>query len=139
MEIHNSPLQIIDFAVLRFTFDSVFGDSEIEEMNIYKYPVEVDLHNSKDHPLKAGMFAHVIFNSISKSKSLIIPRDALLGSVKNAQVFLVQNGVVKLKDLVLGNSSNNNLEVLSGLNSGDVVVVNGQNNLKDNYKVKVVN
>ncbi len=106
---------------------------------VHTYPVEVDLHNSKDHPLKAGMFAHVIFNSISKSKSLIIPRDALLGSVKNAQIFLVKNGVVKLKDLVLGNSSNNNLEVLSGLNPGDVVVVNGQNNLKDNYKVKVVN
>ncbi len=105
----------------------------------HTYPVEVYLHNSKEHPLKAGMFAHVIFNSVSKNKSLVIPRDALLGSVKNAQVFLVDNGIAKLQNLVLGNASNNNLEVLSGLKSGDVVVVNGQNNLKDNYKIKIVN
>ncbi len=105
----------------------------------HTYPVEVDLHNSKEHPLKAGMFAHVVFNSISNNKSLVIPRDALLGSVKNAQVFLVENGVAKLRNLVLGNSSNNYLEVLKGLQPGDVVVVNGQNNLKDDYKVKIVN
>ncbi len=104
----------------------------------HNYPVEVDLPNSKEHPLKAGMFGHIIFNSVSKTKSLVIPRDALLGSVKDAQVYVVENGVVNLRNLVIGNSSNNYLEVLSGLNDGDVVVVNGQNNLKENFKVKIV-
>ena len=42
MELKNSPLQIIDFAVLKFTFDSIFGNSENNELDIYKYPVEVD-------------------------------------------------------------------------------------------------
>jgi len=105
----------------------------------HTYPVEVDLHNSKEHPLKAGMFAQVNFNSDSRNKSLVIPRGALLGSVKNAQVFLVNNGIAKLQNIVLGNSSNNNLEVLSGLKPGDLVVVNGQNNLKEDYKVRIVN
>ncbi len=104
----------------------------------HTYPVEVDLANSREHPLKAGMFAHVIFNPQSRTKSLVIPRYALLGSIKDAQVYVIDNGVAKLRNLVVGNSSNNNIEVLSGLHEGDVVVVNGQNNLKENYKVKII-
>jgi RND family efflux transporter MFP subunit len=104
----------------------------------HTYPVEVALSNSKEHPLKAGMFAHIVFSPISKSKSLFIPRDALLGSVKDAKVYVVEGGIAKLKNLVIGNSSNNSLEVLSGLHEGDIIVVNGQNNLKENYKVKII-
>lgn len=104
----------------------------------HTYPVEVDLSNSKEHPLKAGMFAHVTFNARSKSKELVIPRDALLGSVKDAQVFIVKNGEAKLRNPVIGNTSNNDLEVLSGLKEGEIIIINGQNNLKENYKVKIV-
>ncbi len=104
----------------------------------HTYPVEVDLSNSREHPLKAGMFAHVIFKSVSRNKSLVIPRYALIGSIKDAQVFVVGNGEVKLHNLVIGKTSNNYLEVLSGLKAGDVIVVNGQNNLKDDYKVKII-
>ncbi len=103
----------------------------------HTYPVEVILSNSKQHPLKAGMFANVVFNSQPKNKSLAIPREALLGSVKDAKVYVDENNVAKIRNLVIGNSSNNFLEVLSGLKPGDIVIVNGQNNLKENYKVKV--
>jgi RND family efflux transporter MFP subunit len=104
----------------------------------HTYPVEVDLSNSKEHPLKAGMFAHILFSPASNSISLIIPRDALLGSIKDAQVYVIQGSVAKLRNLVIGTSSNNTLEVLSGLQEGDIVVINGQNNLKENYKVKII-
>jgi RND family efflux transporter MFP subunit len=104
----------------------------------HTYPVEVALSNSKEHPLKAGMFAHLVFSPVSNSKSLIIPRDALLGSVKDAQVYVIDGGIAKLRTLVIGNSSNNSLEVLSGLQEGDIIVINGQNNLKENYKVKII-
>lgn len=104
----------------------------------HTYPVEVSLANSSQHPLKAGMFAHMIFSPIATSKSLVIPRDALLGSVKDAQVYVVDNGVAKLRNVVIGNSSNSTLEVRSGLQEGDIVIVNGQNNLKENYKVKII-
>lgn len=104
----------------------------------HTYPVEVDFSNSSVHPLKDGMFAHVIFNARSHKKELVIPRDALLGSIKDAQVFVVENGKAQLKNPVIGKTSNNYLEVLSGLKEGDIVIVNGQNNLKENYKVKIV-
>lgn len=104
----------------------------------HTYPVEVDFPNNKEHSLKAGMFADMIFSPATNLTSLVIPRDALLGSIKDAQVYIVEGGVAKLRNLVIGNTSNNTLEVLSGLQEGDVIVINGQKNLKENYKVKIV-
>ncbi len=120
------------------TFDGKIKTISDKGDAAHNYPVEVELKNSNKHPLKAGMFAHVIFNSTEKIKSLAISREALLGSVKDAQVYVVENNTAKLRNLVIGNSSNNYLEVLSGLKEGDVVIINGQNNLKENYKVKVI-
>ncbi len=104
----------------------------------HTYPVEVTFMNSKEHPFKAGMFGKVSFISVSKGEKLLVPRDALIGSIKNPQVFVIQNGIAKIRDIVVGSTYNNSLEVLSGLNEGEKVVVNGQNNLADNYKVMVV-
>ncbi len=105
----------------------------------HTYPVEVDLPNSNVNPLKAGMFARVEFSSHSNDNSLVIPRLALVGSVKQAQVYIVEKGLAKLKNIVIGKTFNDYLEVISGLNEGDIVVVNGQNNLQDGNKVSIAN
>lgn len=104
----------------------------------HTYPVEVDLYNSKQHPLKAGMFGTVNFISSTKGESLMIPREALIGSVKNPKVFVVDNNTVKLTDVVIGRTYDNYLEVLSGLKEGQTIVVNGQNNLEENSRVKII-
>ena len=105
----------------------------------HTYPIEISLNNSKENPLKAGMFGKVSFTSLKESKSLVIPREALAGSVKDAKVFVVENGAAKERNLIIGSVYENMIEVLKGLKEGDKIVVNGQNNLKDNYKVIIVN
>ncbi len=105
----------------------------------HNYPVEILLANSKEHPLKSGMFGKVTFIPRTSEPKLIVPRDALLGSIKNPQVYVVENGVVHLKDVTVGTSYDNNLEVIKGLKDGDKVVVNGQNNLEENTAVYVIN
>jgi len=104
----------------------------------HTYPVEISLPNNNKNPLKAGMFGRISFTSIKNNESILIPREALVGSVKNAKVFVVENSIAKEKDIVIGNVYDNMLEVLQGLNEGEQIVVNGQNNLKDNYRVKIV-
>jgi RND family efflux transporter MFP subunit len=112
-------------------FVSVKGDEA------HTYPVEISLKNSKEHPLKVGMFGKVSFKSAEKNKMLVIPREALIGSIKDPKVYVASNGTASLRTIVPGYSSNNKIEVLSGLLEGEQVVVNGQNNLKDNDKVIV--
>ncbi len=103
----------------------------------HTYPVEVEFPNSADHSLKAGMFAQVYFTEKSPVNSLVIPRQALVGSVENAQVYVVDNGIARLRDIVVGSSHNNYLEVVSGLKAGETIVTNGQDNLEDGYKVTI--
>lgn len=104
----------------------------------HTYPVEVRLANNAAHPLKAGMFGRVAFISIQGSEKLSIPRQALVGSTKLPQVFVVDQGIAHLRDIVIGSEFGTNLEVLSGLKDGEDVVLSGQNNLKDNVAVTVV-
>ncbi len=104
----------------------------------HTYPVEVSLPNSKQNPLMAGMFGRVNFVSMKGSETVAIPREALVGSVKNPQVFVVENAIAKRRDLVVGATVGTNIAVLSGVKEGETVVVNGQSNLKDGVVVDVV-
>ena len=69
---------------------------------------------------------------------MYIPREALQGSIKNAQVYIAENGKAVLKSIVIGNTNNQHLEVLSGLNETDKVIVSGQVNLADGKAIKII-
>jgi RND family efflux transporter MFP subunit len=104
----------------------------------HTFPIEVLIKNTGANPLKAGMFVKVSFKAAEKSESLVIPRASLVGSSKNPQVYVVEDGIAKLKTITLGIQVGDKLEVLSGLNDKDVLVLDGQVNLKDNDKVSIV-
>lgn len=105
---------------------------------VHTYPVEVSLFNEAKNPLKAGMFARVEFNLSQERKSIVIPREALIGSVKQAQVFVVENGIAKIKNIVVGREFGTSVEVLQGLTEGEEIVVNGQNNIVENTPVTII-
>lgn len=104
----------------------------------HTYPVEVTLINESKNPLKAGMFARVEFSSMQERKSIVIPREALVGSVRQAQVFVVENGIAKIKNIVVGREAGTSIEVLQGLTVGEEIIVNGQNNIVENTPVTVL-
>lgn len=104
----------------------------------HTFPVEIKLPNTSQYPLKGGMFARVNFISITSRNTLVIPREALTGSVRNAQVFVVSGNIAKLRSITIGRESGQFLEVLNGLEEGELVVTSGQNNLIDNVKVVIV-
>lgn len=105
----------------------------------HTYPVEIVIPNSTKNPLKAGMFARISFKSIAPTEALTIPRLALIGSIKDAQVYAVRGDSARLCAVVIGKQSADRLEVASGLAEGDTVVVSGQNNLVDRARVQIVN
>ncbi len=105
----------------------------------HTYPVEIVVSNSDQYPLKAGMFARVSFTSLAPDEALTIPRLALIGSIKNAQVFRIKKGMADLRTVVIGRQSSEFLEVLNGISRGDTIVTNGQNNLVDGARVLIIN
>jgi RND family efflux transporter MFP subunit len=101
------------------------------------FPVEIEITNNPNNELKAGMYGSAIFtaNGAQPKPIIAISRNAFVGGVGNNQVFVVQDSVARLTKIVSGRILGEEVEVLSGLKEGDVVVVSGQINLQDGTKV----
>jgi len=114
------------------SFVSPIGD------DVHNYSVEAEMPNSGEHELKSGTFVAVRVTLASSDEGLYIPREALQGSIKDAKVYIVEDGMAKLRRLVIGRETDGILRVLSGLTASDRVIVSGQVNLTDNLAVTVI-
>lgn len=107
-----------------------------------KYDVEVEVPNNSMFPLKAGMFGTANLNAqnIEQGSKLFIPRQAIVRSIQDAQVFILNNdSTVTLKNIEVQNQSGDEVMVQKGLNAGEKVITSGQINLQSGSKVRVVN
>jgi RND family efflux transporter MFP subunit len=68
---------------------------------VHTYPVEVTIPSNKRYPLKSGMFGTASFD-LGTQNVLTVPRDAIVSSIKNPQVFVVEDNVAILRDIVIG-------------------------------------
>lgn len=101
----------------------------------HNYPVEITVDNAGG--LKAGTFVNVDFSKRSNLKVLQIPRLALVESIKNPYVYVVENGVAQQRTISVGRDFGDSIEVLGGLTAGDVVVTTGQLNLSNGKAVRI--
>ncbi|MCL2028160.1 MAG: efflux RND transporter periplasmic adaptor subunit [Bacteroidales bacterium] len=106
---------------------------------VHTYPIEIMIPNDARKPLKAGTFVNITIQLGGKSESvLMIPRTAIVSSVKDPAVYVVKNNVARLTPIVTGRNHGTFLEIVSGLSAGDQVVIGGQINLSDGAKVAVL-
>lgn len=103
----------------------------------HNYPVEIMVQNTGQSILRSGTFVYADFSRKTRENMLVIPREALTESVKNALVYVVTNHVVHQKTIETGVEAGNKIQVLSGLSVGDIVVISGQINLKEGSQVSV--
>jgi len=117
----------------KITFISASGDEA------HNYPIEIAVVNKEKTPLKAGTYVDIAFNKKNETPSLQIPREALVGSIKDARVYVVNsNNVAVLRNITISADNGAYLEVLKGLEKGDRVVTTGQINLSDSTQVTVL-
>lgn len=104
------------------------------------FPIEIEIANNPNNEIKAGMYGTATFgtNAAKQLEVRAIPRTAFVGSVSSNQVFVVDNNIAVLKKIVAGRIIGDKVEVLEGLNDGDLVVTSGQINLSDNTTVTIV-
>ncbi|CCH52565.1 putative protein HI0894 [Fibrisoma limi BUZ 3] len=101
----------------------------------HNYPVEITVGNANG--LKAGTFVNVDFSQKSNQKALQIPRVALVESIKNPYVYVIDGNVAKQRKIKVGREFGDTIEVLEGLTAGDQVVTTGQLNLSDGKPVQI--
>jgi membrane fusion protein, multidrug efflux system len=117
-------------------FVGVVNLIDVKADNSKRFLVEVELDNPGGS-LKAGMDGTALFNAGRSMSILALPRASIVGSVRDAKVYVVQNGVAELRKVQLGNIYGEYVSILSGLSEGDEVVRAGQINLEDGMKVRV--
>lgn len=101
------------------------------------FPIEIQIASNPNNELKAGMYGSAVFSAggAKQQPIMAISRKAFVGGVGNNQVFVVKDSTAQLTKVVAGRIMGEEVEVLSGLKQGDIVVVSGQINLQNGTKV----
>ena len=102
-----------------------------------KYSIKTNLEN-KDGLIKPGMFANVTLNTASKENVLAVPTDAVIYRGGRNVVYVVENNKAVEKEVQTGLENGKLTEILSGLDAGATLIVEGQHFVKDGSDVKIV-
>jgi RND family efflux transporter MFP subunit len=87
--------------------------------------------------IKPGMFGRLRFPCTPR-RLLVVPRAAIASRGQLDMVFVVANGHARLRIIRLGEEQKGNVEILSGLSDGEVVVVSPPETLYDGDAVVVM-
>ena len=105
--------------------------------NLRTLQVELELDNA-DHEVFPGAYAEVHFKLPASAESLRLPANTVLFRAAGLQVATVdRQRHVKLKSIVQGRDFGNTIEILSGLESSEVVILNPSDSLTDGTEVRI--
>ncbi len=100
-----------------------------------KVTVEID---DKTLRLRPGMFVEVRISIGQKDSVLVVPRKAILYKQNKTYVFVLNQNLVSQREVQLGLTEEDEVEITAGLNEGEVIVVVGVEGLKEGQPVEVV-
>lgn len=120
------------------TFEGKVISVGVKADDSHNYPVEILLVNSNNE-FNAGMYLEAVFEFKGSENLPVIPRNALVGSIKNPQVYVAQNGKALLKDIIISRIEGNTVLVKSGLNAGEQIIIGGRNNLENGVAITIKN
>jgi multidrug efflux pump subunit AcrA (membrane-fusion protein) len=97
---------------------------------------QVDVPNA-DGTLLPGMYAEVHLHLADRPQVLSVPVDAIDGlGTSVEQAYVVRDGIVHLLQVSTGLQTATRLEILSGLKTGDLVIVGRHTGLSEGEKVE---
>jgi RND family efflux transporter MFP subunit len=105
--------------------------------NLRTLQVELELDNA-NHEIFPGAYAEVHFKLPASAETLRLPANTVLFRAAGLQVATVDGQRrVKLKSVVQGRDFGNTIEILSGLESSEVVILNPSDSLTDGTEVRI--
>lgn len=101
------------------------------------YDVEIEIPNITGL-VKTGMFAEVSFVKEKGYNAIVVPRDAVINKNNENFVFVAENGVAVKRPVVMGIDDGQTVQVLKGVEEGELVIVKGQTYLEEGNEVNIV-
>jgi len=132
--------------VARIAIDSLPGESFTGKVHKI-YPsldastrsarVEIRVKNDSRR-LMPGMYARVTLVLDRKADAIVAPVSAVVTNHDGMFVYILASDTARAKPVRLGIRSGDRAEIVSGLSEGEQIVVDGQNNLIDGSRVRVI-
>jgi len=131
----NAVITVDAYADEKFT-GQVSKISPVIDIDTRTAPVEISITDEK-HLLKSGMFAKAKLTIEEHKNVPIILKEAIMGKNSDTYVFVAKDNKVAMRKVSLGIRQGPYFEVTEGLKDGDLVVVMGQQRLRDGANVTV--
>jgi membrane fusion protein (multidrug efflux system) len=130
----------------KILFRTESSDKEYEAL-VYAVDSKIDIatrtvivrgmFNNTKGDLKSGMFVRLTLVTETSSNVILIPTESIVPEMDGKKVWVVSDGKAQAKSVVTGFRSNNNIEVLSGLEIGDTVMITGLMQVREGSLIKV--
>ena len=108
--------------------------SPVVDLATRSAPIEITVDNP-EHRLQSGMFAKVRLILAVHKNAPVILKEAVIGKEPELYVYVVEDNQAILKKITLGIRQGPYYQVQEGLKEGDLVVIMGQQRLRDNAPV----
>jgi RND family efflux transporter MFP subunit len=99
--------------------------------------IEVDVANPTG-TLLTGSYAEVHLKVATQASTYLVPVNALIFRSEGLQVGVVKDGNVTLTTVTPGHDFGSQIEVVSGLNANDQVIINPPDSIISGQKVEIV-
>lgn len=88
--------------------------------------------------VRPGAFVRIDIVRETREGALLLPREAVVRELQRAYVFVTDGETASRRPVTLGLEEEGRVEITSGVDLGDSIVVAGQGGLKDGAKVEVL-
>jgi len=107
------------------------------DLNTRTLQAEIEIPNSS-RLLKPGMFARIEVVLLEKPEVLAIPSNAVMENQGEKFVYLLEGNKAARRPIVTGIEQDRFVEVREGLKEGDQVIVRGQEGIRENTTIRVI-
>jgi membrane fusion protein, multidrug efflux system len=119
-------------------YGEVYNIFPVIDLQTRTAQVEI-LVSNPERSLKPGMFARTEIVINSRNNVLVIPVDSIIEGGDGKHVFVAEGDRVRLRQIITGLEEGEKIEVVSGLEKGDLLVVEGQHTVKSGERILIVN
>ena len=111
--------------------------SPVVDANSGTFKVTIEV-SDPEHNLKPGMFGRLQIIHATHQATLLIDKKALLTEDTQTSIFVIRKGRAHRQVVKTGFIDEKKIEILSGVKEGDVIVTTGQNSLKDDSLIEIL-
>ncbi len=141
--IKKNDIVSVEIPVLGLNFENSIGSvSQVIDPDNRTFDIEIEVPREQKN-IKPNMLAVVTITDYTNPQAIVVPQNIIQKTGTENFLFSAtkENGrwIASRKVVQTGESYNDRIEILAGINPGDFVVISGFQNLADGQRVSVTN